>query len=290
MRSCLTSRKIKSKIKTIAKESRSGIKVLLPKKKFLQIVAFKEEQIKYSEMRLSTLLLQIKHKLPFTHFISIPFTDEKMLKSFDEFRREVLQEPSTVYSNVDTLLFQNPNKIHLTFGILVLMTDEERTKAARLLQQCREEIVKPFLENRSLVVDVKGIDVMHRDASKAHVLYAKIQDNGLLQTIANQIVDRFSKAELMGGQKDGVKLHVTLMNSLFRQRKGKRRRSSDNNIPQNAEVKEKKRRECFDAREILRRFGDFTFVDKLHLTEIHLSKVSFVDKDGYYSPMEKISL
>ncbi|RWS04213.1 activating signal cointegrator 1 complex subunit 1-like protein [Dinothrombium tinctorium] len=294
MRSHLTSKKIRSKIKSIAKESKSLIEVILPKKRFVRIIALKEEQISVSEMRLSSLLLQIKHKLPFTHFISIPFNHEVMQNNFNTFRENICKHPSVEQWNINSLLFQNPNKIHLTFGILVLMTDEERTRATRTLQLCQEEVVKPILGDKPLVVDVKGVDVMNRDPNKAHVLYAKIQNTNLLQSIADQVVDRFVKQGLMAKQKDPVKLHVTLMNSLFRLRKGKRRKSlmsecSDGSSEISMKNK-KKGRQYFDASEIVQNFSDFTFAENLTLNEIHLSKVSYVDKDGYYAAMEKINL
>ncbi len=49
------------------------------------------------------------------------------------------------------------------------------------------------------------------------VLYAKVTSaDGVLQTLCDRLVDRFVSAGIMTRQYDRVKLHVTLMNTLFR--------------------------------------------------------------------------
>lgn len=56
----------------------------------------------------------------FTHFLSVPFNTADIREKFDQIKSEILAK----YTGDDQLsiteeLFQNPAKIHLTFGIMV---------------------------------------------------------------------------------------------------------------------------------------------------------------------------
>jgi hypothetical protein len=55
-------------------------------------------------------------------------------------------------------------------------------------------------------------------SAEVDVLYAKVSDtdSGLLQTLCDQLVDKFVSAGIMTRQHDRVKMHVTLINTLFR--------------------------------------------------------------------------
>ena len=43
---------------------------------------------------------------------------------------------------IDISIFQNPCKLHLTIGCLVLLNDSEVKKAIEVLKQCRQELVE----------------------------------------------------------------------------------------------------------------------------------------------------
>ncbi|GCB68900.1 hypothetical protein scyTo_0005379, partial [Scyliorhinus torazame] len=80
---------------------------------------------------------------------------------------------------VDRSIFQNPAKLHLTIGTLVLLNEQEVAKACELLQKCKENFIK-------------------------------------LQQIADGLLERFVASGMMEKEWDKVKLHATLMNTVFR--------------------------------------------------------------------------
>lgn len=83
-------------------------------------------------------------------------------------------------------------------------------------------IFRPLLESASscLTVEMKGIEYMNDDPAEVDVLYGKINSdskNDLVQKIADTILEYFTQKKLIRSDKfEHVKLHVTLMNSLFR--------------------------------------------------------------------------
>ena len=43
---------------------------------------------------------------------------------------------------IDRDIFQNPDKLHITLGTLVLLDDCDRKKAAEALQNCKRELIE----------------------------------------------------------------------------------------------------------------------------------------------------
>ena len=46
---------------------------------------------------------------------------------------------------VDETIFQNPNKLHMTLGTLVLMDKNEIGKASALLEECKQDLAGQVL-------------------------------------------------------------------------------------------------------------------------------------------------
>ena len=74
---------------------------------------------------------------------------------------------------------------------------------------------------------------------------------------------------LIQRQYDHVKVHVTLMNTLFRQKRNEDSSKTD------------KIREKFDARTIIKKYQDFEFGSQ-KLTEVHLSLRYSTACDGFF--------
>lgn len=85
---------------------------------------------------------------------------------------------------------------------------------------------------------VSGLKIMNDDPSAVRVLYALVQADEL-ELFANRCFHRFNQSGLSFDDfnRGAVRLHMTVMNSGFRSSKAKN----------------------FDAREILKRWGDFDF-------------------------------
>lgn len=97
-----------------------------------------------------------------------------------------------------------------------------------------------------------------------------------IQLIADDLMNKFCENGLTKKQYDQVKLHATVMNTLKRQ---------DNTCGQDVSVRAQ--RETFDARNILKEFGDYNF-GTYDLTEIHLSLRYSCGPNGYYECVYKI--
>lgn len=234
--------------------------------------------VQSAHTRIELIVLSARGKQPFTHFLSIPATSETIQNSLYEFRDDVLRNCGDS-RGIDETIFQNPAKLHLTIGTLVLLSEGERWKAAEILRTSKEELMSQILNKSPLTVSVDGIEYMNDDPGEVDVLYAKIADpTGKLQALSERLVDKFRSAGLMLNQFEKVKLHITLMNTLFR-------RDAEELFDEHQSTK----RESFDAREVLRMFSDYTF-GKMEVTEVHMSQRHSTAEDGYYCPSARIFL
>ncbi|XP_071160134.1 activating signal cointegrator 1 complex subunit 1-like [Mytilus edulis] len=235
-----------------------------------------------AKTRIDLIVDGARQREPFTHFLSIPINNAKMQESFAEFRTDVLRECDGD-RGIDGSIFQKLQKLHLTIGILALMDDKEIHNAEELLNECKENLIEPILKSEPLLIHLRGLEYMNDDPRAVDVMYAKI-DTGenldKLQMIVDRIVDKFTSAGIMTQEYDRVKLHVTIMNTLFRR------------DPTGAPVQRQKgkvERESFDAYNLIKRFGNYDFgeycIDKIHLSQKHGSAC-----DGYYYCTSSINI
>ena len=111
-----------------------------------------------------------------------------------------------------------------------------------MLADCKNNIIVPHLSGGKLEFDISGLEIMNDDPSDVDVLYGKIVDKtGKLQSIVDAIgmyqfvqvkfyfnhymswncpVEKFVQSGLMKREYDRVKLHATLLNTLFRKDEG----------------------------------------------------------------------
>ena len=111
------------------------------------------------------------------------------------------------------------------------------------------------------------------------MLYAKvttIDGSDRLQTLADKLVDKFVAEGLMNKQYEKVKIHMTIINTLFRK--------SD-------QSEENARRTTFNAKKILDFFGNYDF-GQSNIIEVHLSqrRTAGGRKDGYYKASSVVNL
>ncbi|XP_046736458.1 activating signal cointegrator 1 complex subunit 1 isoform X1 [Diprion similis] len=224
--------------------------------------------------RIDNLIKTSRKKLYYTHFISIPTNCESVQNGFQKFKESVLaiNEPMR---GVEEKIFQNPKKMHLTIGMLVLVDSTEREEAVRALEYCKENIIAPaILKNGPLLLTVQGVDYMNDDPAEVNVLYAKVHSkDNVLQELADQISDHFFELGFLRKDADKVNLHITLMNTKFRIPEDDRRGAQ---------------RVTFDATKILKahkdtKFGEFT------LSTLHISQLHSESSDGYYEITGKIT-
>ncbi|XP_047233458.1 activating signal cointegrator 1 complex subunit 1 isoform X1 [Girardinichthys multiradiatus] len=230
--------------------------------------------------RVEVLVESFRKKQPFTHFLSFPLNDSKVQDGFQTFKDEVLRQFSQDHG-VEESIFQNPVKLHLTIGTLALLNDTEVRKACEHLQEC-QTFVRDIAEGKPLPLEVTGIEYMNDDPAMVDVLYAKvnvIDGTDRLQMIADRMVEYFVSVGLMVREWDRVKLHGTVMNTLFRK---------DSTDLGGAGKQTTSEREAFDARNILKKFGNYRF-GEFELNTVQLSQRYSTDCTGYYSSAGSIS-
>nr|XP_054770695.1 activating signal cointegrator 1 complex subunit 1-like [Lytechinus pictus] len=276
--------------KRIEQETRTQIHVPRARENIDEItISGKSRQgVSSAKTRIDVLVATARQKTPFTHFVAIPLNSQEIMDRFNIFREEVLKECKHC-SGVDEKIFQIASRLHLTIVTLVLMTKQEVKAAHEILNDCLENIINPLLEGRPLLLDMVGLEYMNDDPGKVDVLYGKVrmQDGtDRLQEIANRIQDRFVSSELCQDSRSdlGVKLHATLMNSIFRAPDVKDQRSEVRGRGQ-----QQRNREAFDASEILEMYGDFSF-GELHVDSLHLAERRHYAEDGSYWAAAKVVL
>lgn len=226
--------------------------------------------------RLDLIVVSGRTKHNFTHFLSIPFTSNEIQENFIKFKTEILNDPE-IYG-IDDSLFRKPPKLHLTIGTLSLLDNEDRTQTAEMLQDCKEFIIDQILQGSELKAKMIGLDYMNDDPSAVDVLYAKVVSENL-QEISNGIAEFFSSRGFMQLKGDQVKLHVTLINSLFRDNDDAI--VKDENQQRDSRDKDQGNRIKFDASKILKKYKDYYFGD-IKVKEIHLSQRYSKSSNGYY--------
>lgn len=281
----LTSKKSQQLVTKVTKEDETNISVDADAE-LVEISGGIRERVIESRMKLTKIVLSIRQQLPFTHLITVPFNCAQMRSQFNVFKSVVMTQLSN--TSIDEHLFQNENKLHLTVCVLTLVSDEEVKRAQRVFRECCQSVTNDILNNESLRVAVKSLDVMNNNPSKAHILFAKIDEqSNRLQSIANRLVECFVNANLLSeSTEETVKLHITLMNSLYRQRN----LNKANKASKETQFKSKRvKREPFNAKQIIERYNDYLFAD-LVVPNIQLNNIRTKSDSGFYGLIEMFEL
>lgn len=233
--------------------------------------------------RLELLIESFRRKQPFTHFLSFALNDASIQAGFLRFKEEVLDQCSQDLG-VDASIFQNPAKLHLTVGTLALLNEVEVQRAYELLLQC-QDFIRDLTAGKPLALVVSGIEYMNDDPSMVDILYAKVQvkdGSDTLQLLADKLVEHFVASGLMVKEWDRVKLHGTVMNTLFRKDPSAEDKGNHGGKPN---IKD---REAFDARTILQVFGAYHF-GEFDLNKVQISQRFSSDSTGYYSSAGEVT-
>ncbi|EFA04486.1 activating signal cointegrator 1 complex subunit 1 [Tribolium castaneum] len=262
-----------AKLRELQDNTSTLIKVPKPgEDPIVKITGHSERSVASARTQIALLLLSRREKLAITHFVSIPIYSDNIRDNFRKFKDDILKGPAT--RGVDETIFQKVEKFHLTIVTLALLDEKEIDEAKQMLNKCQSNVQKIFAGRRPKIV-LKGVEIMNDDPHEVDVLYGKVcldsrEDVDCLQEAADEILDVFYRNGLVRKQYDNVKLHVTLMNSIFR-------KNEDN------------RRESFDASFILDKYKDYYF-GKTALEQIHLSVRFTSAQNGYYQSAAVITL
>uniref|UniRef100_A0A1B6FIS2 K Homology domain-containing protein n=1 Tax=Cuerna arida TaxID=1464854 RepID=A0A1B6FIS2_9HEMI len=261
-------KRLEDETKTIIKVPRQ------PQDLDIVITGSNKRDVAAARRRIEMTIMSYRSKQQATHFISIPMVNPEVKAKFIEFKDIVLKDYRT--RGVDESIFQNPEKLHLTLCTMVLNDNFERSEAVKVMESCKRDVIDPMLQGNSITILLSGIEYMNDDPTEVDVLYAKVHADDILQRLVDSIVDYLSNAGLIDKQFERVKLHVTIMNTLFRDS----RKESTGKY---------KTRETFNVAPMLEVFRDFPF-GEVTIDTIHLSTRFSTSSTGYYQDTTQISL
>ncbi|XP_031617297.1 activating signal cointegrator 1 complex subunit 1-like [Contarinia nasturtii] len=238
----------------------------------ISILGKKRESVCLAFRRIGLILINCRNKQRPTHFTCVRVVEQNIKHRFIAFKDDILKSGSTV--GLQEEMFTQPDKLHITISVLVLMDDQDRRRAVDLLNDCRESIVIPIKNKHggAISANIRGVEIMNDDESSVRYLYGKIESNAL-QEIADAILKRFIDAGLGKREfdRDTVKLHMTLINANLTNR------DEDGN----ASAVQKFKAKTFDARHILEKYAQYEFGSQ-QFNDIYLSIMQTKDVDGFY--------
>ncbi|CAH0550622.1 unnamed protein product [Brassicogethes aeneus] len=253
------------RLKSLEEKSRCQIKIpKINEKGDVKIMGNNERSVASARNQISMIVLNKREKMPATHFLSIPVMNSEIQQNFEKFKNEVLNLPPT--RGVNESIFQNPKKLHLTITTFSLLDETEISEMIQSLKVCQNDIIyKLFPKNQKYNITVKGLEIMNDDPSEVHVLYGKVQldETQKFQQLSNDIVHYFYRKGLIKKQYESVKLHVTLMNSIF---------NKEN---------ENSKRNTFDATDILKNYDNYYF-GRAVFDSVQLSVRFTSSENGFY--------
>lgn len=215
-----------------------------------------------------------KSRSSFTHLVSIPFTNPEFVASYLRFKETVLSTFGQS-AGIDDSLFQNAKKLHLTVSVLTLENDETLKKAEDFLRQiCSSFIASEPVDFRRKL-QIKSLATMNVDPTRTKVLYAKVEDDRL-QALADKVATEMTANGYVfkdDKPSDSVKLHITLMNTVFARRKAMRNRKG--------KAERGSAPKSFDSTQILEHYKDVVFAD-IDFPSMQLNDVRLEGEDGYY--------
>ncbi|XP_017066603.1 activating signal cointegrator 1 complex subunit 1 [Drosophila eugracilis] len=222
------------------------------------IKAKQRSQVCAALRQIRHLIVSLRKKMRPTHFLAVALNSGEVQERYVELKKKIMDAK---LPGIDEELFISERKIHLTLGVYVLLDDEERQRAINELEVCRSLLadLKTPLEMK-----VKGLEIMNDDPSSTRILYGRIESPDL-QKFADQVLAHFQNTGLCAtdnNERESIKLHMTLMNNRYR----KEAMKSGNS---------------FDAREILKSFGDTDF-GTAQCDAVHLCVLKSSGDDEFY--------
>ncbi|KAJ1718498.1 activating signal cointegrator 1 complex subunit, partial [Coemansia erecta] len=169
------------------------------------------DDVRKAEELINKIVSDHIHKVPYTHFISLPIADANVQRKVKEFQTDVAQG----YLRDDSCqTFVEPASLHITIGMLRLLTLSEIAAAVDLLKSLEEQIYD-ILESRPLVASIGKVRAMEANAAKARVIYTQAEDfdgdgSNRLERMCRFVRKEFDKAGYIDEKRD-LKIHITVL-------------------------------------------------------------------------------
>ncbi|CAH6789725.1 Ascc1 [Phodopus roborovskii] len=167
--------------KKIEMETKTSISIPKPGQEGEIVIAGQHRNgVISARTRIDVLLDTFRRKQPFTHFLAFFLNEVEVQERFLKFQEEVLEKCSTVSEG------------HASHDIS---------------------------GGKPLEAEMAGIEYMNDDPGMVDVLYAKVHmkdGSNRLQELVDRVLERFQALGLIVKEWNSVKLHATVMNTLFR--------------------------------------------------------------------------
>ena len=125
-------------------------------------------------LKVNDFLVITQRKTP-NYFLSFSLAVQSVQQGLAEFKEELLAE----YPFISPKLFQSELKLHLTIGMVYLLSESEVIKAKQLLDTKVKDMANQILgdlEQSNIQVKMKGIEIMNDDPYMTDIVYGKIED------------------------------------------------------------------------------------------------------------------
>jgi len=254
-------------------ENETGASIIIPDRKDttgkdvdkyepIVINAPSQEAILDLKTRLEILFESATKSLPYTHFISIPLNIDPILENAQQFKKDLtLVSQNKAILGFEPSLISKPEQLHITIAMLKLFNTSQIEHLKSVMTEKWAPKIYDLLQTRSLMVKIQELSIMNSDPNDAHIVHLNVkpqkEGDDRLNKLCNFIISELKKENLLDEEQDKeVKIHVTLINSKFRNKEQENIQQSNNN-----------NRQSFDAKGILATYGKIDF-GVAHLKEI----------------------
>ncbi|KAJ2142116.1 activating signal cointegrator 1 complex subunit [Coemansia sp. RSA 678] len=197
-----------STLDKLRQESRAKITVPPERSRsdVVEIEGLLDERQKAEEL-ITQIVANNMAKVPYTHFISLPLLDIDVQRKVGEFQRDAQR----ILQNVDSSSFVHPGSLHITLGMLRLLSPADVTRAVEFLRSLAKDVAE-IVGTKPLLVSVGQLAAMEA-ASQARTIYAHADDfdnSGRLRRLCAFVHDKFDSAGYIDEKRE-LKIHVSVV-------------------------------------------------------------------------------
>ncbi|KAJ1743878.1 activating signal cointegrator 1 complex subunit [Coemansia sp. RSA 989] len=177
------------------------------KSNLIEIEGMADERKSAQEM-INQLVADNMANVPYTHFISLPLADLDVQRKVGEFQREAHQR---FLQNVDCTSFVQPGSLHITIGMLRLLSPAEVAKAVEFLKSL-ESGIRQVIGTRPLVATIGQLAAMESDPAQSRIIYAKAEDfdkDRRLEQLCRYVRSKFDEGGYIDEKRE-LKIHATV--------------------------------------------------------------------------------
>ncbi|KAI1083929.1 kinase A anchor protein [Whalleya microplaca] len=208
-----------------------------------------------------------------THFLCIPLVNgdsrPQLMASLSSFKADVTSPDSF---GIPATAIRPLGTIHLTLGVMSLPTDNDLERAIAFLKTLEPQTILSSIikgaatttvdpgSAHSLSITLRGLQSMHPPSNTSVLYAAPVDAEGTLFKFCEALQSRFQDAGLISKQERPLKLHATILNTIYV--KGKKQPGG-----------KRGKKLGIDAHGILDRYDDFVWMEDVPVEKIAICKM-----------------